>query len=216
MTLEQYRNTYRQDESVGWDLINRQLEKVYGNTEPRHYAPALHYMVGGPDPIDGTSIFDNQQQVPHLHLVSYGMSQLYYDEASVGKDFSKWGFEFTMRLKPYGPDGGDPMWAIEMMNNLARYVFETGNWFEENQFIPANSPIRLDTDTEITGLVLALDPELGKIQTPHGEVSFLQLVGITSKELEQLQVNPSIEVTKKFIEEMKKKNPLLITDLERK
>jgi hypothetical protein len=216
MTLEEYRNKYPQDAAVGWDYINQALEKVYGTTEPRHYAPPLHYMVGGNDPIDGTSIFDSGQQEPHLHLVSYGMSELYYNEESLGKAFSKWGFELTMRLKPYAPDEGDPMWAIEMMNNLARYVFESGNWFEENQFIPANGPIRLGTDTDITGLVLTLDPELGKIQTPHGEVSFLQLVGITSCELERLQANPSKTETEKFIQELKLKNPMLVTDLERR
>lgn len=216
MTLEEYRQTYNQNQSVGWDFINQQLEKVYGKAEPRHYAPPLHYMVGGPDPIDGTSIYDNPGPEPHLHMVSYGMSELYYSEESLGRDFSKWGFEFTLRLKPYGPDEGDPMWAIQMMNNLARYVFETGNWFEENQFIPANGPIRLDTETDITGLILVMDPELGRIQTPHGEVSFLQLVGITTAELEYLKQEPSVERTRKFAEEMRKKNPLFVTDLDRR
>lgn len=75
------------------------------------------------------------------------------------------------------------MWVTALMNNLARYVYESGKWFEEFYFIPANDPIRLDTDTAITGLAFAADLELGEMDTPHGEVSFLQLVGITSGEL---------------------------------
>ncbi|WP_282179860.1 suppressor of fused domain protein [Maribacter stanieri] len=58
------------------------------------------------------------------------------------------------------------------MNNLARYVFKSGKWFEENHILPANGPIRLNTDTKIAGFVFALDPELGTIETPHGEVAF--------------------------------------------
>ncbi|MOA46030.1 Suppressor of fused protein (SUFU) [compost metagenome] len=102
------------------------------------------------------------------------------------------------------------------MNNLARYVYESGRWFEENHFVPANGPIRLDTDTDIVGLVFTLDPELGKLNTPHGEVSFLQMVGITSKELERLRANPTTEEVANLIEEMKINNPLLITDLNRR
>ena len=102
------------------------------------------------------------------------------------------------------------------MNNLARYVYKSGNWFEENHFIPANGPIRLNTETKITGFVIALDPELGKINTPHGEVSFLQLVGITENEIEKLNANPTTTEVEKLILELKKDNPLLITDLNRK
>lgn len=91
-----------------------------------------------------------------------------------------------------------------------------GRWFEENHYIPVNGPIRLNTDTEIVGFAFALDPELGKINTPHGEVSFLQLVGITSSELERLKANSTTSEVEKLINELKKENPLLITDLNRK
>ncbi|MOA19673.1 Suppressor of fused protein (SUFU) [compost metagenome] len=172
--------------------------------------------MGGNDPIDGSSIYDSDNQEFHRHIISYGMSELYYDEEKVGETFSKWGFEFTFRIKPFEEDKEDPLWAIEVMNNLARYVYESGRWFEENHFVPANGPIRLDTDTDIVGLVFSLDPELGKIQTPHGEVSFLQMVGITSKELERLSANPKTTEVAKLIEEMKVTNPLLVTDLNRR
>ncbi len=102
------------------------------------------------------------------------------------------------------------------MNNLARYVFNSGNWFEEFHFVPAGGPIRLETDTDITGLVFALDPELGRIDTPHGEVSFLQMVGITSKEVERLKANPTTEEVERLINELKETNPMLLTDLNRK
>ena len=218
MNKEEYQKQFTTDDTPGWQSIDHQLDKIYGSIEPRHYPPlcGLHYMAGGSDPIDGASVYDSNHQEFHRHIVSYGMSELYYDEEKAGGEFSKWGFEFTFRLVPFQDDQNDPIWAIQVMNNLARYVFSSGKWFEENHFVPANGPIRLDTETEITGFVFTLDPELGKIQTPHGEVSFLQMVGITNAEVEQLKLNPTTDAVKELIDRLKVDNPLLITDLNRK
>lgn len=218
MTLKEYKKEFDEDEAVGWLALEDKINEVYKDTEPRHYAPPLHFAAGGQDPIDGTSIYDSKKQEFHRHIISFGMSELYYNEESVGEEFSKWGFEFTFRLKPFGEDEGDPLWAIEVMNNLARYVYESKNWFEEYHFVPANGPIRTETklEVDIVGLIFVTDPELGKISTPHGEVTFLQMVGITSKELERLKANPTIEEVKKLADEIRKTNPLFITDLTRK
>ncbi|MGQ3014893.1 MAG: suppressor of fused domain protein [Flavobacteriales bacterium] len=216
MTQEEYKKQFSEDDAVGWMAIDEQLKTVYGDTEPRHFGSLIKYMMGGEDPIDGTSIYDSEKQEFHRHFVSYGMSELYYNEEKAGGEFSRWGFEFTFRLKPFEGDDENPTWVISMMNNLARYVFNSGNWFEVNHFVPANGPIRLDTETDIVGLVFAEDPELGRIQTPHGEVIFLQMVGITSAELEHLKENPTLGAVEELINELKKDNPLLITDLNRK
>ncbi|WP_442591646.1 suppressor of fused domain protein [Pedobacter sp. AW31-3R] len=218
MNTEEYKKQFTTEDTPGWQAIDSQLDKLYGNAEPRHYPPlcGLHYMAGGTDPIDGASIYDSDHQTFHRHIVSYGMSELYYNAEKAGGEFSKWGFEFTFRLSPYKGDENDPLWAVQVMNNLARYVFSSGKWFEENHFIPANGPIRLDTETEITGFVFALDPELGKIETVHGELSFLQLVGITNTEVELLKLNPTTDAVKELITTLTQQNPLLITDLSRK
>lgn len=218
MDKETYKKKFSEEMAVGWKSIDTSLETLYKKTEPKHYGPlcGLHYGVGGTDPIDGASIYDASNQEPHKHIISYGMSELYYNEDKAGGDFSKWGFEFTFRLKPLKEDKGEPTWAIQVMNNLARYVFKSGNWFEENQYIPANGPIRLHTETEIVGFVFAVDPELGTIETPHGALTFLQLVGITKNELENLKANSTTTEVEKLINNLKKDNPLLITDLNRK
>ncbi|MFD1165618.1 suppressor of fused domain protein [Sphingobacterium daejeonense] len=58
--------------------------------------------------------------------------------------------------------------------------------------------------------------ELGRKATPHGEVSFIQLVGITQNELDYLNEFKSVEKVAAFLEDMKKDNPFLVTDLNRK
>jgi len=214
MNLEEYKQKFTEDDAVGWLSIDEKVNEIYGQQEPQHFGTIIKYMLGGKDPLDGISVYESQNQEDHYHIVSYGLSELYYNEESAGKEFSKYGFEFTFRLKK--KEGDDFNWAMNLMQNLARYVFETGKWFEEFHFIPTNSPIRLDYDTNLTAIAFVIDPELGKIQTPHGEVQFLQMVGITTDEYELLKQNPKLAETEKLLEQLKINNPLLITDLDRK
>lgn len=219
MTQKEYKNLFDEDDAVGWLEIDKVVEGIYGDQKPRHYAPPVHYMVGGEDPLDGVSIYDSQKDMFHRHLVSYGMSELYYNEEAAGGEFSKWGFEFTFRLKPFAEDGDDPTWVVNLMNNLARYVIKSGKWFEEYHVIPANGPIRLNSTAEINivGVAFVSDPELGKVQTPHGEVSFLQMVGVTANEMNRItSASSAYDEVKKVLDEMKTTNPLMITDLLRR
>ncbi|MFG4005207.1 suppressor of fused domain protein [Flavobacterium aquidurense] len=214
MTLEEYKKEFSEDDAVGWLAIDKPLEALYPNQEPKHFAPPLHYMLGGEDPLDGISIYESKKQTDHFHFVTYGFSELYYNEEKLDSEFSKWGFELTFRLKPFEHDSETPAWPIALLQNIAKYVFSSGNWFEEFHYMPANGPIRLDTETEITAILFVNDPELEKIQTPHGEVSFLQIVGITTAEYDFLKENP--ETAEELYHKLKENNPLLITDLTRK
>lgn len=219
MTQKEYKNLFDENDAVGWLEIDKVVEGIYGDQKPRHYAPPVHYMLGGEDPLDGVSIYDSQKDMFHRHLVSYGMSELYYNEEAAGGEFSKWGFEFTFRLKPFAEDGDDPTWVVNLMNNLARYVIKSGKWFEEYHVIPANGPIRMNSTAEINivGVAFVSDPELGKVQTPHGEVSFLQMVGLTANEMNRITLASSAyDEVKKVLDEIKTTNPLMITDLLRR
>lgn len=213
MNLEDYKKEFTEDDAVGWLEIDKEFERLYPNQEPKHYAPAISYMLGGESPLDGISIYESKNQEDHFHFITYGFSELYYNEEKVNGDFSKWGFELTFRLKPFEADNGNPSWAVALLQNIAKYVFDSGNWFEEFHYMPANGPIRLDTETAIVALLFVNDPEIEKKQTPHGEVSFLQIVGITETEYEQLKEKP--ETVEELVNKLKENNPLLITDLNR-
>jgi len=216
MTPEAYKSLFTEDDTVGWTAIDNVFDKIYPGQEPAHYAPPLHYAAGGEDPLDGTSIYKSNQQEEHFHIVSYVFSELYYNEKAAAGEFSKWGFELTMRVTPFAGDPDKPTWVINMMNNLARYVFTSGNWFEEFQYIPANGPIRLETDTDITGLAFIKDPAADRIDTSNGEVTFLQIVGLATAELERIQKSNTRTAVEEVLTELAKTNPLLITDLERR
>ena len=225
MTQEEYKAKFSEDDAPGWDAIESALEKIYDPANERHYSSQLHASLGGEDYLAGVSIFDSIKGA-HRHVVSFGMSELYYDPQSAQEEFSGWGFEFSMRIAPFTDDpdsksfGGavashEPFWTISLMQNLAKYVYNSKKWFEPYHFIPTNSPLRLNTDTKLVGVVFAPDPVLDGIDTPNGRVKFLQMVGITQRELDWLREDPTTQRVERLIDMMRKDNPLLITDLKR-
>jgi len=211
MNLEEYQNQYKKDQAVGALSIENKLKEMYGELQPRFYSPQVMSFQGGDDVIDGVAIYNNND---FNHLISYGMSHLYYNEDAVGQEFSKWGLEFTFRVKPYAEDGDDePFWAIQLMNNLGRFIEETNVWFDEYQFLPLGGPIRAETKTDIVGLAFVKDVDLQEINTPHGKVIFLQLVGLDSEQLKRLESNPAKEEVKAVLNEIKITNPKYICEL---
>lgn len=218
MDINEYRKLYGGDDSdavPGWEAIDSRLDEVYGTQERRHWASVHPAMLGGPDKLDGISAYESQAGgISHLHFCTYGYSELYYNEEAVGKDFSGFGFEMTFRLASPLPPIEELNWVCNLLENLARYVFSSGKWFEEYHWIPANGPIRLEYDTDIVGLAFVLDSELPPIESPHGRVEFLQAFGITSGELASLIAKS--RSCEQIIEEQRRLNPLLVTDLERR
>lgn len=213
MDLAKYKETYTEEDAPGWLAIDEAVKKLYPEQEPKHWAATPHYMIGGKDPIDGISIYEAQfNGEKYHHFVTYGFSNLYYNEEHAGNEYSKFGFELTFRLKHYYLDKNGPNWVFNFLQNIARYVFNSGKWFEPNHHMSANGPIRLDSDTKITAIVFTLDPELKKIETPHGEVQFLQILGVTEDEYRSIK--GSTEATIKLLDKHLTNNPLLITNLD--
>lgn len=215
MDLEEYRKRYpEEDASPGWDAITTRLEAIYPEREWKHWATVLKAMLGGPDPIDGISAFQcTDGGIDHLHFCTYGYTSLYYDEEAVGGEFSRFGFEMTFRLASELPPAEDPTWVIGLLQNLAKYVFKTGNWFAANHYIPCNGPIRLEYETDLVGLLFLNDPTVAAIETPHGMVEFIQGFGVTQAELDALKDETKSPAD--LLEQFRATNPLLVTDLNR-
>jgi hypothetical protein len=103
------------------------------------------------------------------------------------------------------------MWPISLMQNLARYVFETGAVLWPNHHMDANGPIAQGSTTALQALLFARDPELGEISTPHGRLTFVQVIGITLDELAAIKAWNSAA----YMGLGRERNPLLVTDLDR-
>ncbi len=198
--------------AAGWDSIDASLTVLYPGVEPTHYGTIVKWALGGPDPLDGVSIFRNAGPPDHWHYVSYGLTELYVKESET-EEFSGYGFEFTFRLAIESGEEEEtpPTWPIGLMQNLARYVFQTGNVFDYGHRIPLNSPILKGSQTLLCGAMFVVDPELGIVESPNGQYCFLQIIGTTSDELDAAEAWN----TKKFIDILARENKLLVTSLHR-
>jgi len=200
----------RELEPLGWNAIDDVVNGIYGDTEPKHWGTVLPYSLGGRDPLTGLSAYRDIDDGASWHFVTYGFSELYEKEWD-DPEISGFGFELTFRLQANDLEE-HATWVFNFLQNLARYVFDTGRRFGQGHTMPLNGPIRSESDTKIVGIAFVRDPQLDKIDTPNGEVQFLQVVGLTEDELEAIQYWNA----QSFLELVAEKNPKLVTDLDRR
>jgi hypothetical protein len=198
------------DEAPGWDAIDAALYPIYGDREPYHIGNVVPYALGGPDPIHGISAYKNAQPRPHWHFVTYGFSELWAKESG-DPDVSGFGFELTFRLTCPPRAKKPPNWARNFLQNLGRYVFQTGNAFGVGHTMPLNGPIEVGSSTLLHAVSFIHDPQLLPMATPNGRVEFLQVVGLT---LDELQAISSWNAAA-FLELRRRDDPFLLTDLSR-
>ncbi|TRY74193.1 hypothetical protein DNTS_004359 [Danionella cerebrum] len=179
------------------------LQAVYGEcrrlypeqANPLQVTAIVKYWLGGPDPLDYISMYRNLgcpgQDVPeHWHYVSMGLSDLYGDNRVhefTGQDGpSGFGFELTFRLKREMGETAPPTWPAELMQGLARYVFQSENTFCSGDHISWHSPLD-NSESRIQHMLLTEDPQMNPVHTPFGHVCFLQIVGVCTEELQAAQ-----------------------------
>jgi suppressor of fused-like protein len=199
------------DSAPGWDAIDEALKTIYHDQEPLHWGTLIRWMLGGRDPLDGVSAYRNDGPPPHWHFVSYGMSELYAKDSD-NAEVSGWGFEFTFRLRREEDDAAAPVWAVNFLQNLGRYVFDTGNTFRHGHYIDCNGPIRQGAETDLVAVLFRRDPQLPPRDTPHGRLQFLQVIGLTRDEYEACRAWSS----EAFAAVLHRMVPLGVTDLARK
>ena len=193
----------------GWDAIDTALTAVHGTTPPAHvaYDPPM----GLSNNLQGCSAYPADG---HWHYVSYGLSELYEPDAGDDPEISGWGFELTMRVRAT-PGEPTPEWPFVMINEIAKQVnsggirpLATGGRIDLRAAITGYPNVPGAPATGLTVYALTLDPQLGEITTPNGLVAFLQLVGVTGVEKEEMLGSSTAQVLDRLATE----DPLLITD----
>lgn len=202
------------DASPGWAAIDAALHEIYGDVEPRHFAATLPMAIGGNDPLQGVSAYRSTfGGRPCWHFVTYGYSELFEKETD-DPEVSGYGFEMTLRvIDPEAPATGDmpPGWAVSLLQNLARYVFRTGNVFAPGHTTTLNGPIALGRETELVAAAFMDDPQLLPIETPFGSLAFVQLVGLTADEYDAVRDWDTL----RLLDLVRERDPALVTDLVR-
>ncbi|XP_004925102.1 suppressor of fused homolog [Bombyx mori] len=199
---------------------------------PLQVTTRLKYWLGGQDPLDYISMYRNpgkpeENIPPHWHYISFGLSDLHGDgrvhpppdraALSAGAPLpSGCGIELTFRLAADGAEH-PPLWPAALLQALARYVFTTGNKLCAGDHISWHRPL----DGERSGgrmrhLLVATEPQLRHARTPHGIVTFLQMVGCTSRELRAAQRSSVCEVLKLIAQDPRCGGCWLVTRMERR
>lgn len=214
MTAEEFRTKLDENKewAPGWEAIESVFGKLYPGQEPAHYGTNMvaRAMFGGNCYLDGYSIYNSPNG--YKHIVTFGMTELYADEEALGGEWNKWGYEMTIKLPE--TDNENCMWAIGMLSNLAYYTYTQERFFEPFQFIAGDgNSINRDLDSKITALMTIYDTEAAGVDTIYGRTDFIQLVGITERELDMLKED--LENARVLYERMRADNPHLVTDLNR-
>lgn len=180
------------DEEVstsGWDAIIAEFERVYpGQTNPKHYGSLIPWRLGGPNPLDGTSIYDGGD---YWHFVTFGLSEL-YEKESEDKEYSGYGMEFTFKLKKGCYDKENEEEEIRcIINNLdkiAKLTFEKGELFLPNEYVYTGQQEGIDRNqkSKLTGFITISDPSVKTLDTPNGMVEFVEFIGVTDIELKTI------------------------------
>ncbi|XP_075147067.1 suppressor of fused domain protein [Haematobia irritans] len=190
-------------------LIDKLLSVYPDQPNPLQVTTVLKYWLGGQDPLDYISMFSyggdlSKKIPPHWFYVSFGLSDLHGDgrvhvldsEDSEIQSRSGMGFELTFRLLKTSEELREenenptkrirpPTWPANLMQNLARYCFRTGNRLCFGDNIPWRKGLDDRFDTPLQNILIAEDPQLKSMSTPFGTVDFCQIVGVTYEELEQ-------------------------------
>ncbi|KAJ8418100.1 hypothetical protein AAFF_G00138090 [Aldrovandia affinis] len=180
----------------GLQAIYAECRRLYPEQpNPLQVTAIVKYWLGGPDPLDYISMYRNvgcpaQDVQEHWHYVSFGLSDLYGDNRVhefTGQDGpSGFGFELTFRLKREVGETAPPTWPAELMQGLARYVFQSENTFCSGDHVSWHSPLD-NSESRIQHMLLTEDPQMQSVQTPFGLITFLQIVGVCTEELQAAQ-----------------------------
>ncbi|KXX69784.1 suppressor of fused domain protein [Flammeovirga sp. SJP92] len=198
------------ENSLGWKAIDNALDNLYQRKENKHFAPEIVPSLGGDDYLEGVSVYFNESNY-HYHYISYGLSEL-HEKVSEDSKYSGWGYELTFRLKKVEGEEEIPTWPVNLLEQVAKATYENEIIFDAYHTI-FSGPVDPESNTKIEAILFVKDPELGTIQTEFGEVTFLQLFGLTESEYEGI-TEKSID-RRAFIKKEQLTNPQLITDITR-
>jgi hypothetical protein len=166
----------------GWAAIDRALSRLYPGQVPHQFASSTAYDLESTSPLPAITAWEAPD---HWHFVTYGLSEL-FEKSSERADVSGFGFELTLRLPRRAEDERPPGWPLRLLQGLGGYVLSGHGALDTGHVIDLGGPID-PAGSALTGVVLVPDPQLGKLDTPHGSVLFLQLFGLAPDEVEALQ-----------------------------
>jgi suppressor of fused-like protein len=193
------------EESGGEAVIERAILDAYPGCEP--VAFGLDNLTASKFALAGCFAIRVEEPTPHWLLVSRGFTEL-DEKVEEDPDVSGWGFELTCRV-PARTDEADFGWVLDWMQGIADYLVKSGTFLAPFHNMPVMEPRNPD---DLCALLFVEDVTLRSTRSANGEIQFLQMVGLTRGEHDALKRWDG----RAFVELVRQRNPLLVTDAERK
>ncbi|MCA9655141.1 MAG: suppressor of fused domain protein [Myxococcales bacterium] len=174
----------------GWAALDRALGVLYPGQTPHQFASQRAYDLEGHSPLPAVVAYEATGP-DHWHLVGYGLSEL-FEKSSPDPEHSGFGFELGLRLPRAPGQERPPAWAVQLLQALGHYVLSGHHALDSGHVIDLGGPLAppmadaAERPTALEGVVCVPDPQLGKVDTPHGSVLLLLLFGLTRDELEAM------------------------------
>ena len=195
------------------EMIDHALGKV-GSGEVMHAIDPkriLSFAEGGPA-VWSVGVVAIAGARPYTLFVTYGFSHV----LSPGAE--REGIQHELSLAVPNDCETQP-WAVALLRHLARYVLSSGNELMVGDVMPCRAPITyipfppqhhaMMPATELDSIVVALDPLLPRIETPHGAIEVRRIVGVTMQDLQQLGPLPPAQ----RVQALAQRDATLLTDI---
>ncbi|MCH9681179.1 MAG: suppressor of fused domain protein, partial [Deltaproteobacteria bacterium] len=167
-------------QAPGWAALDRALGMLYPGQQPHQFTSQRAYDLEGRSPLPAVAAYEATGP-DHWHLVSYGLTEL-FEKSSPDAERSGFGFELTLRLPRMADEDRPPMWTVQLLQALGHYVLSGHGPLDSGHIIDLGAPIcpplpspEGERPSALHGVVCVPDPQMGKIDTDHGSVLFLQL-----------------------------------------
>lgn len=202
---------FNDEYAPGWDALDAVFEAAYPGQKPDHWKPN-DVPLPAQDGVWGISGYRDEQT---WFYVTYGLTDLFDlftkpDPSEVEPDAVTWsgfGFELTMRVR--SDASTPPLWPVELLSKLGKYVYQTKSGFEHGHRLDPGGPITGgNPPTALSALAFADDPVLQPLDTPLGRVEFITVIGITADELARMKAT----TTDTVLADLRAKSPRLETD----
>lgn len=165
------------------------LAALYGDREPFHWVTNEG---ATSEALSGVSVFGNDVG-PHWHYVGFGLAP-------------EFGFELSFRLAAdrIGDGAPAPAWPVKLLDAFARHAIRSGRPFECGHYLCLPEPV--DPHGAVRCAAVVSDPQLR-----DADPQWLQIVGLHEDELDRM----SGDGYRRFLEELRRRDPLLVTALDR-
>lgn len=193
MTKSEFMNHLAADPkwAPGWDAIEAEFARLYPGADPEHFSTALEARasLGGDQVLDGYSFYPMADG--GLHLVTFGLSELYGNPRAFGGAWSGKGCELTMKVREAA--AGDALWACDLLSAVARLAHRGHRHLAPFQILTAEQiGVSRATDTAVAAVLLIPDVEAQTLHTVYGTVQFLQVLALTKHQAARLLSAPGV------------------------